>query len=146
YDAQISFRKFRGYRKKAKPQQVAKEGETPTASTTGFGTDYASMVSYFAKLVEMISLVEAYKPSEQDLSVETMEDVLANLRKANEEAMQAEVNMVLARKKRDELLYTDNDSLHSTVKAVKAYVRGAFGFKSAEHIQLMRLRFMKEAA
>ncbi|HEY3429866.1 MAG TPA: hypothetical protein VGK39_04255, partial [Cyclobacteriaceae bacterium] len=146
YDAQISFRKFRGYRKKAKPQQVAKEGETPTASTTGFGTDYASMVSYFAKLVEMISWVETYKPSESDLSVENMEQTLSNLRKANEEVMQSEVSMMLARKNRDEFLYTNDDSLHNTMKAVKAYVRGAFGFKSTEHIQLIRLRFTNMAA
>lgn len=143
-DARASFRKLRGYRN-SKPPNGTKEGEAPKSPSV-YGKDFASAVYHFAKLVETVSATASYKPNEPELKLEGLDQMLNSLKKANEAVMQAEVQRVMARKKRNDLLYESEESLHKTLKDAKAYVRGVFGFLSTEHVQITRLRFYKPAS
>lgn len=144
-DARASFRKLWGKRI-SKPPEVVKEGEAVPKSPSVYGTDFASTVYHFAKLVETVSAAPRYQPNEPELQVEALRQTLNALQSANERVVQAEVQRVMARKKRNDLFYENEDSLHQTLKATKSYVRGALGFLSTEHIQIARLRFTKPMA
>lgn len=143
-DARASSRKLWGKRS-SKPPDVVKEGEAVPKSSSVYGTDFASAVYHFAKLVETVSAASSYLPNEKELVVDALKQMLSTLQSANERVVQAEVQLVMARKKRNDLLYEKEDSLCETLKATKSYVRGAFGYQSLEHAQIIRLRFTKRA-
>jgi hypothetical protein len=122
-----------------------KEGEVPKSSSI-YGSDFASAEYFFAKLVETVSSIATYQPNEPSLTGASLNQMLAELRSANEAVLQAEVQWIMARKKRNDLMYYHEDSLHNMLKAAKSYVRGVFGYQSPEHVQIIRLRFNKPTA
>jgi hypothetical protein len=140
-DARASVRKLWGQRS-YKPPDVVKEGEVPKSPSV-YGMDFASAEYYFSKLVETVSAVASYQPNEPRLTVAGLNQMLAELRNANEAVLQAEVQWVMARKKRNDLIYYEENSLLAILRAAKSYVRGVFGFQSPEHVQIIRLRFNK---
>jgi hypothetical protein len=143
-DARASVRKLWGQRS-YKPPDVVKEGEVPKSSSV-YGSDFASAEYYFSKLVETVSSVASYQPNEPKLTVAGLNQMLAELRSANEAVLQAEVQWIMARKKRNDLMYHHENSLHNVLRAAKSYVRGVFGYQSPEHVQVVRLRFNKPTA
>jgi hypothetical protein len=144
-DARACTRKLWGYRS-SKPPDPVKEGEAVPKSPSVYGTDFASAVYHFAKLVETVSAAPSYQPNEPELQVEALRQMLNTLQSANERVVLAEVQRVMARKKRNDLFYENENCLYATLKAIKSYVRGALGFLSTEHIQITRLRFTKPMA
>jgi hypothetical protein len=144
-DARASSRKLWGARS-TKPPDAIQEGEAAPKNSSVYGSDFASALYHFAKLVETVSTEPNYRPNEPELTVAALNQMFDTLQRANERVVQAEVQLVMARKKRNDVLYEAEGSLHATMKAAKAYVRGAFGFQSTEHTQIIRLRFTKPTA
>jgi hypothetical protein len=143
-DARSICRKIRGYSlSKRKPDPDSANGTDNSKSVSVYGTDYASLVSHFARLVELIESMPDYQPNEPRLTLEGLQQVVAQLRAANQAVIQAYTNLVFARRHRNELLYTGAQNLVRTAKAAKEYVRGVFGYRSSQHIEVTRLRFTK---
>jgi len=146
-DAQTSTRKIWG--RKAKPSVAAKvatqaenAAQQPKQEFT-YGRDYATIAAYFDKLVSTVAAEPKYIVIEPDLSVAGLQATVAALHGLNQGVTQAEVDLSGVRRKRDGLLYKDEGNLYATAVAVKQYVRGAFGFNSAQRAEVSKLRFSK---
>ena len=142
-DARGSSQKVWGARRpKREPEPNAKEGEKPKSPAIG-GSDYASMAHHFARLVETVSSEPKYNPNEEELSVAGITQRLAELRGLNDAVTQAEIGLSKARRKRDAICYEEESNLFNTALATKQYVRGVFGYRSNQHLEVRRLRFTK---
>jgi len=146
-DAQASTRKIWG--RKSKPSVAVK---SPTQAEIvaeqskqefSYGRDYATIASYFDKLVSTVAAEPKYIAIEPDLSVPGLQAKVAEIHSLNQEVTQAEVDLSSVRRKRDGLFYEDEGNLYATAVAVKQYVRGGFGFSSAQRAEVSKLRFSK---
>ena len=125
------------------PVATPSETEERGKKRSNGGFDYASRVSQFASLLEMVMNEPNYKALEPELSVQGLQSCLATLRELNNRVILAQVNLGEARNKRNALLYRDEGNVVGTALAIKQYVRGVFGYRSAEHMQVARLNFTK---
>ena len=108
-----------------------------------YARDYASMALYFDKLVRTVATETKYMPGEPELTVASLQAKVMELQGLNGGVTQAEVNLSEVRRKRDALFYKDDGNLFATAVAAKQYVRGAFGFSSAQRTEVSRLHFTK---
>ena len=145
-DAQRTVVKIWGRREKKPVVLPASPDASVKSPTFAYPYDYASIVQYFAHLVETVASMPKYKPNEQALTVEGLKQRLAELRMVNDAVAQAEVTLSQARRKRNELYYLGESNLFATAMAAKQYVRGAFGYQSPEHLEVRKLRFTKPHA
>jgi hypothetical protein len=106
------------------------------------GTDYPSMAAHFASLVETVMAEPKYHPNEPFLTVTGLKDQLAIMQTLNSEVIRAQTELADARKQRDELMYSE-DGMIVRARAVKFYMRAAFGFLSEERKELSRIHFTK---
>jgi hypothetical protein len=107
------------------------------------GGDFGSMVDYFSQLVETVSAEVRYKPNEPELSTGGLTATLAKLRSLNEGVMQAQVKLGNARRQRDLLLYLSDNNLFDTANAARQYVKAVCGYRSPQHLEVVRLSFNK---
>ncbi len=143
-DVSSSVRKIWGVRRtQRKANAEIKPEEIKAGSSFIYGLNYASLANYFAQLVSTVSAEPKYRPNEPEYSVEGLKQKLAELHELNELVAQAEIRLATARRNRNELFYIREDSLFYTALAVKHYVRGVFGYKSAQHLETQRLHFSK---
>lgn len=143
-DARALSRKIRRQSKFRIPEAAA-EGEPPPKRIQGSGGDYTSIAINFERLIALVANTVAYQPNEPALQPAALEDVLTEFKNAGMRVLEADIQLTLARKKRNDAMYVEADNLYDTLKAVKAYVRGAFGFMSAEHEKISRLKFTASA-
>jgi len=143
-DAQTSFRLLRGYRKYRAPEPKPLEGDEPADSKRrGNPRGYASQLDYFAQLVETATAEPNYNPNEPELSVEGLQQKVLALRSLNELVMKAERKLKQLRQQRREIFYDGPDSLVTTGRAVKHYLRGVFGFGSVPHAEAVTVSLTK---
>ena len=57
--------------------------------------------------------------------------------------MKTERKLTQLRQQRRDLIYEGEHSLVNTARAVKAYIRGVFGFMSAPHAELINVSLTK---
>ncbi len=117
--------------------------EKPKTTRRARGTDYASLVSHFAKLLETVAASERYKTNEQELSVESLKKHLTALQKHNSSVISATVAWQEARRKRDEILYYLDRNLFTVGQRAKQYVKSVYGYGSEEYRSVSKIRFTK---
>lgn len=123
---------------------IAKEGDdAPKTKRRARGTDYASLVAHFAKLLETVSASPRYKTNEQELMVESLKKHLATLQKHNSSVINATVSWQEARKKRNEVFYQLDRNLFDVGQRAKQYMKSLFGFSSPEYRTVRKIRFTK---
>lgn len=143
-DARVSLRKLWGTRSlRSQVAAKASASEEPAKPAFVYALDYASLAFYFSKLVETVSAEPLYQPTEPELSVGGLEEKVAELYALNQAVMQAEIALTTARRKRNAIFYKSEGNLVATAVAAKNYVRGAFGFSSAQRAEVSRIRFNK---
>jgi hypothetical protein len=69
--------------------------------------------------------------------------MVAELQSLNDAVINAEIELGSARRKRNALFYTGEGNLFATAVATKLYVRGVFGFSSAQQAEVSKVRFTK---
>jgi hypothetical protein len=100
-------------------------------------------VQYFAQLVETALAEPNYEPTEPTLAAAALEQKVVELRSLNELVMKAEQTLSRLRRQRRELFYEGVHSLVNTAQAVRHYIRGVFGFKSAPHVEMLKVSLTK---
>ncbi|MFZ5972795.1 MAG: hypothetical protein ACOYXA_14505 [Bacteroidota bacterium] len=131
-----------GGTKKYKPPVALPEGEEPKAGRSK-PRAYPSRAQYFAELVQAIQLEPLYRSNEASLTKESLTTLAAQLEALNRQVAEAYAAWSHARKVRNQLLYTNAQSVHQVIKAVKDYVSVLFGTTSEEYRQVMQLSFTK---
>ncbi|MBC8032300.1 MAG: hypothetical protein H7Z16_19610 [Pyrinomonadaceae bacterium] len=136
-------RKLAGVRASAKPKPDPNAGpDAPvdpqhSASQMSFDNRLGSFRSFVALVKELPS----YNPNEADLKVTALEAYADDLDAKNNVVITTGVALTQARTLRDQLLYTNADSVVNNALLVKAYVKGAFGASSPLYKQIKGLEF-----
>jgi len=142
-DALASNRKLQGRLRYRAPEPKPAEGDTPADSRRKRAMSYGNQAQYFAELVETVTIDPFYNPTEENLRVEQLAQKVVELRSLNELVLKAEQNLSRLKQKRRALFYEDAHSLVNTARAVRAYIRGVFGFMSEPHAELAKLSLTK---
>ena len=120
-----------------------KANEEKPASRPSYGHGYIIIAEYFDRLVKTVGSEPKYIANESELKVNDLLQTAAGLFSLNKAVMEAENKLDEARIKRNTVFYIAPESLFETANAVKAYVRGIFGYQSQQHQQVQKLRFTK---
>jgi hypothetical protein len=146
-DAQAIVRKMYGRKLPVVPVVEGDHAQPAKSRTrTARGLDYGSMADHFARLILAVSSEPSYLPNEPELVVAGLNTTAASLRSLNDAVNAASVKLSTTRKDRNALLYTSKNNLVATANAAKMYVRSAYGPRSAQTMEVSKIRFTKPQA
>lgn len=145
--AKTIFRKLQGRRASAKLTDEEKttleaEGkEVNQISASQMG--YDERVDNFEKLISLLQSIPEYNPNEEDLKIETLQALLADLKVKNSEVMKTYFVLESARGVRNDLLYKPLTGVVDLSADVKSYIKSVFGASSTQYKLVSGLRFAK---
>jgi hypothetical protein len=125
-------------RKKVKASAAAEGVPVQSRSTSQLGFD--SRVDHLEGLVKLVSMDSTYNPNEPDLQVPSLQQHVNYLRGLNTAVMNAQVQLSNVRVARNAVLY-EGTGIRGIAKAIKQYVKSAFGYKSDAFRQISSLSF-----
>ena len=145
--AKTIFRKLQGKRASAKltdEEKAALEAEVKevnqiSASQMG----YDERVDNFEKLISLLQSIPDYNPNEEELKIETLQALLADLKVKNSEVMKTYFVLESARGVRNDLLYKPLTGVVDISSDVKSYIKSVFGATSTQYKLVSKLRFSK---
>jgi len=138
--------KLQGRRAKPKklPPQTA-DGSTPEIpehkNISVSQLDFDSRIDNTEKLVELLKAQPDFKPNEHELSTDSLQHLLDDMRTTNNAVLTAYNPLNTARNNRDVILYDDATGLIHQAAEVKSYVLSVFGASSPEYKDINKLRF-----
>jgi len=103
---------------------------------------YDSRLENLDKLIMLLESVPYYKPNEEDLKVESLKSLQADLRAKNNDVVVASIQLSNARIARNELLYKPLTGLVDTAFDFKVYIKSVFGATSPQYKQISKLKFV----
>jgi len=141
-NAKVMTRRIKGEKAHKRPAiEVPDEGKPKTRVARG--QDHASIVSHFEKVLQTLVAEPLYHPNETDLSVAGLTAKLDTLRLHNANVIETRVKWLLARDRRNAMLYKEAGNLYKTAMIAKEYIKSAFGYQSEVYQQVGKLRFSK---
>jgi hypothetical protein len=117
-----------------------KNDVTKKRSTSRTGFD--SRVEHAQRFLELLSSTQQYTPNEAELSAQGYATLIANMKAANSNVINANTNLSNTRIARNEILYKPETGLYFIAKGVQNYVKALFGAKSAQYKQVSGLKFV----
>lgn len=143
-DAKTFSRKITGTPKSTKTQTDpnALEGEGSKTHSTS-QKSYENILGNFEAYIEIVATVTSYAPNETELTIDGLRALASDIRAKNEAVNNTFAPLSAARGLRDQLLYTNDDSVVNIALLVKAYVRAALGPDSQTYKQIKGLEFKK---
>jgi len=147
-DARSTNMKIQGRRVKALKKQVVVAGAdapAPVRTSSTSQQSFDKMVDHLTQLVSTVSAEPEYDPNERELSVPTLNAVIADLRAKNSAVIATTATVSNARIARDRALYADVSGLIDTAHGVKQYVKSLFGSNSLEYKQVSKLKFLNRS-
>lgn len=143
--AKTILRKLQGKRASAKltdEEKTALEAEGKevnqiSASQMG----YDERVDNFEKLISFLQSIPDYNPNEEELKIETLQTLLADLKAKNGEVMKTYFVLETARGVRNDLLYKPLSGVIDLAADVKSYIKSVFGATSTQYKLVSKLRF-----
>ena len=117
----------------------AADPSPPARRTYG---DFNSRIDNLQLLILQLENGPAYEPAEIDISIESLKQLLADLVARHEIVAQAQLQLYMAKAKRNELLYSRSGIYH-IAKMVKNYIHSVYGFKSREFKTIRKIKFQK---
>jgi len=138
-------RKLSGGRAAAKIKDDPNTPEDESASQRSVSQlSYDNQVGNFRSFVALVRELTTYQPNEDDLKVTALEAYANELDEKNTAVIAASVPLSQARALRDQVLYTNPDSVVNIAALVKTYVKGALGTSSALHKNIKGLVFTRK--
>jgi hypothetical protein len=104
--------------------------------------DFVSKIDNFQLMIRQLEEEVDYAPAQADIAIPGLKQFLAGLKQRHEIAEQARLDLHLAKKKRDELLYGAN-GMYALSRMVKKYFRATYGFQSIEFKTVRKIKFKK---
>jgi hypothetical protein len=145
-DALNAKRKICGARITKPPDAKADGATTDTkkkSTRASYAKAYVAVAEYFDELVKTVESEPRYRANETHLTLTGLQEMKAKLFALNKAVADAEVHLDKARFQRNEMFYTDPNSIVNMAKGVKAYVRSIFGLNSQEYQLVQKIRFTK---
>jgi len=114
--------------------------ETPASkrSHSNSRRSYPGKMETFGDLIQIVEAIGSYNPYEADLTIDALKTKLSDLQAKSKAVTQAYVSFSNARIARDEV-FNGFGGVRETTKAVKDYIRGAFGIFSRQSDQVKQL-------
>ena len=143
--AKTILRRLQGKRASAKltdeeKTALAAEGkEVNQISASQMG--YDERVDNFEKLISLLQSIPDYNPNEEELKIETLQALLADLKAKNSEVMKTYFVLETARGVRNDLLYKPLSGVVDISADVKSYIQSVFGATSTQYKLVSKLRF-----
>ena len=88
---------------------------------------FDSRIENIDKLVKLLGSNASYAPNEDELKVETLQNICNQLKEFNAQVVNTTTQLSNARIARNEILYKLDTSLTDTALAVKNYIKAVFG-------------------
>lgn len=104
---------------------------------------FENRIGNFATLLSLVGTITAYNPNEADLKLPALQAFADELTAKNNAVNTAFVPLSQARALRDQLLYTDDNSVVNVATLAKAYIKGALGLSSHLYQKIKGLEFGK---
>lgn len=131
-------------RKKFRDPIPSDQSTAPVKANRPFSQrGYEAMTNHFAQLVQLVSQEASYQPKEEHLTVESLRKMVSTLHSLNTSVNEARAAYSHARLHVFEVLYGERNSLVSTARAVKFYLRSVYGLNSNEYSQVRKMQFTK---
>ncbi len=102
---------------------------------------YDRLIDHFTSLIELLNQNTFYKPNEQELKINALQDKLTELKTTNTSQINAFTANSNAMISRNEILYNKETGLVQISKEVKQYVKSVFGAGSPQYNQVSSLEF-----
>ncbi|NOU17254.1 MAG: hypothetical protein HOO91_06810 [Bacteroidales bacterium] len=145
--AQSIVRKLQGRRatpKKTEEQKkVAADAGKEIVEISSSQMSYDSRIENFDKLIKLLTSVPQYTPNEKELKIETLIDVLNDLKAKNLAVTTAEIPLNNARIARNDILYKPNTGMVDVALDVKIYIKSVFGASSPQYKKISGIKFSK---
>ena len=142
-DARMILRQMTSRRKSREPI-ASGEATAPLEKGRSFSQrGYESMTDHFARLIQMLRDEPLYQPTENFLSVAGMNEQVLKLRSLNAAVTDARVGFSNARVALHQIYYGEANSIVSTGRSAKKYVRAIFGLNSSQYRQVKKIKFTK---
>lgn len=100
-------------------------------------------IEFFSKWTSFLKAQPYYKPNEEDITAEALEQRLENYRNAENANIEATAAVEIARNNRNLENDDDNTGIVALSATVKNYVKAAFGTTSAEYKYISSIKFKK---
>ena len=147
--AQTIIRKLRGKRASAKltdeeKQALEAEGKAVNQiSVSQMG--YDTRLDNFDKLISLLSTVPQYNPNEEDLKINSLKALYADLKTKNTDVVTAYIQLDNARNSRNVVLYKPLTGLVDLASDTKTYIKSVFGATSPQYKQVTKLTFISRS-
>ncbi len=145
--AEAIVRDLRGKRGSGKSSQkegsLAGESGIETKIVTLYKGSIDSRIENFNKLVRLLSIVDAYRPNETELSVTGLNAKLMELKTLHNTLIASDAALDSARWKRNAILYQPGTGLVDRALAVQIYVKSVFGAMSLKYKEISSVVFSK---
>lgn len=102
---------------------------------------FDSQTGNVRSLGEYLGNVNAYNPNENPFKPSAFIDLADQMQAASDAVSTSLVPLSNARRLRDELLYTNENSIYVTARAAKEYYKGLYGANSPQFKQISGLEF-----
>ena len=134
------------------------QGKRATTTTTPTTTDphtdlparvsssqqsYDQLIQHLTALLHLLQSEPTYLPHETELQVLTIQDYITTLDTCDTAVSTTFTALSNARITRNKILYSAPDSLFSTAKEVKQYIKSLFGATSPHYKQIQSIKFHK---
>ena len=139
-DAMVWVRKIRGERRSKKILNPAPEDPKQISASQ---RSFSNQVEFFDKFITFVLSQPNYLPNEPELQETALRAFEVKLRKANEDAVDANTPWLNALAARDVILYAPVNGLVDLALATKKYVRSVKAITPEEYAQIAGLRFTR---
>lgn len=142
-DARTILRRIQGAPSKPKTNEN-QPGQEVLKPRSNSQQSYDKLIDHFVALIELIKQVNSYAPNETELTIASLEALLADLVMRNKKVISSNAELSKVRKQRNETLYHPVDGLINRAKLVKLYVKSLYGTSSTEYKEINAIRFRNE--
>lgn len=102
---------------------------------------YDSRLENFNRLIIFLSKIAEYNPNEQELKIESLKTLHADLKTKNNLVMRSLSNMETERSQRNRMLYQPLTGIVDISIDIKNYIKSLFGASSHQFKQISKLHF-----
>ncbi|HYG02222.1 MAG TPA: hypothetical protein VD927_07225 [Chryseosolibacter sp.] len=123
-----------------KPEKNGTKQAEPNVSGKGNPAaqlSYLSMAELFEKFLQLVKSFRAYASNETDLTIESLQQHLALLKRLSDNVRATEIQLAVARSNRNEIIR----AMMKEAGDVKRYIRAAFGHASEEFRFVTKIKF-----
>lgn len=146
-DAKLWKKKIRGQRSTPVPEKgtTTNPDAKEPAVISGSQRSIDKLIEHLSKLTDVVRLEPNYQPNEADLSINGLDQTLANAKAQNTAVINSSTDWNMKRLSRDKELYDKKTGLVTIGKDVKLYLKSIFGLKSPEYkiIRTFEFRYIK---